>query len=81
MSGDGKRSVGKLPQATAPILDSTIADAPAVRLRVRYRGHSCRASSLARRRVRREVADIEHRLEQFGLNCYGDGEPRAQMFI
>ena len=25
MSGDGKRSVGKLPQATAPILDSTIA--------------------------------------------------------
>jgi hypothetical protein len=23
MSGDGKRSVGKLPQATAPILDST----------------------------------------------------------
>ena len=25
MSGDGKRSVGKLPQATAPVLDSTAA--------------------------------------------------------
>jgi len=31
-----------------------------VNLRVRYRGHSCRARSLIRRRVRREVADIEH---------------------
>ena len=26
MSGDGKRSVGHRPQATAPILDFTIAD-------------------------------------------------------
>ena len=34
--------------------------APVVRLRVRYRVHSCRAGSLIRRRVRREVADIEH---------------------
>jgi hypothetical protein len=27
MSGDGKRGVGHRPQATAPILDSTVADA------------------------------------------------------
>jgi hypothetical protein len=26
MSGDGKRGVGHRPQATAPILDSTVAD-------------------------------------------------------
>jgi hypothetical protein len=26
MSGDGKRSVGHRPQATAPVLDSTLAD-------------------------------------------------------
>ena len=26
MSGDGKRSVGHRPQATAPILDSTVSD-------------------------------------------------------
>jgi len=29
MSGDGKRSVGHRPQATAPILDSTESDVPA----------------------------------------------------
>ena len=28
MSGDGKRSVGHRPQATAPVLDSTIAAHP-----------------------------------------------------
>jgi hypothetical protein len=27
MSGDGKRSVGHRPQATAPVLDSTISEA------------------------------------------------------
>jgi hypothetical protein len=43
-----------------------LADAPIVRLRVRYRGHSCRAGSLTRRRVRREVADIEHRITARG---------------
>ena len=29
-------------------------------------GHSCRALSLVRRRVRREVADIEYRPQQLG---------------
>jgi hypothetical protein len=38
--------------------------APLVNLRVWYRGHSYRARSLTRRRVRREVADIEHGPEQ-----------------
>jgi hypothetical protein len=40
-----------------------ISAAPVVCLRVRYRAQSCRARSLTRRRVRREVADIEHRPE------------------
>jgi hypothetical protein len=38
MSGDGKRSVGHRPQATAPILDSTDPDAPAADQRVRSLG-------------------------------------------
>jgi len=36
MSGDGKRSVGKLPQATAPILDSTEATDIALQPNVRF---------------------------------------------
>jgi hypothetical protein len=35
MSGDGKRGVGHGPKATAPILDSTISEAPEANLRVR----------------------------------------------
>ncbi len=38
MSGDGKRGVGHRPQATAPILDSTMAAAPAAGERVRLLG-------------------------------------------
>src|SRR5580704_5662597 len=38
MSGDGKRSVGKLPQATAPILDSTNSDLPPCQLLSRLSG-------------------------------------------
>jgi hypothetical protein len=38
MSGDGKRSVGHRPQATAPVLDSTEAADPACPLRVRSLG-------------------------------------------
>ena|SRR6266853_4548668 len=36
MSGDGKRGVGHRPQATAPILDSTIAETPAGGRRLSY---------------------------------------------
>src|SRR5271156_5761832 len=32
MSGDGKRGDGQRPQATAPILDSTVADFPRLRV-------------------------------------------------
>jgi hypothetical protein len=38
MSGDGKRSVGHRPQATAPILDSTIATSDALTGSRRFRG-------------------------------------------
>jgi hypothetical protein len=38
MSGDGKRSVGHRPQATAPVLDSTVADVRRGDLNVRFQG-------------------------------------------
>ena len=38
MSGDGKRSVGLGPQATAPVLDSTEADLSGLAATVRYWG-------------------------------------------
>jgi hypothetical protein len=38
MSGDGKRSVGHRPQATAPVLDSTTSDLPADLIEVRLAG-------------------------------------------
>ena len=42
MSGDGKRSVGHRPQATAPILDFTDASVPLLYGLVRKLGSSCR---------------------------------------
>jgi hypothetical protein len=42
MSGDGKRSVGHTPQATAPILDSTIPETTASDRGVRLLGYTCR---------------------------------------
>jgi hypothetical protein len=38
MSGDGKRGVGHRPQATAPILDSTISDIASLRGQLRTGG-------------------------------------------
>jgi hypothetical protein len=35
MSGDGKRSVGHRPQASAPVLDSTIGEVTTSRIEVR----------------------------------------------
>jgi hypothetical protein len=49
MSGDGKRSVGHRPQATAPILDSTISRATAASRDGRFLGSTCRAGHEARR--------------------------------
>ena len=42
MSGDGKRSVGHRPQATAPILDFTISEMAVARVGGRLLGRSCR---------------------------------------
>jgi hypothetical protein len=42
MSGDGKRSVGHRPQATAPVLDSTVADEAETHAEVSSSGQSGR---------------------------------------
>jgi len=50
MSGDGKLHDGQRPQATAPILDSTVATHAALPRMRRYRGTSGRRAGMQIRR-------------------------------
>jgi hypothetical protein len=62
MSGDGKRSVGHRPQATAPILDSTSTAPSANDRRGSFQEHFCRASDEL---VRQFVTQLDRLAQNF----------------
>jgi hypothetical protein len=86
MSGDGKRSVGHRPQATAPILDSTrpAADKTVASLGGRFLGSTCRPCSWEPCKTLRNVAAERKRaeLEALCMEAKGwSGVIRASMAV
>ena len=84
MSGDGKRSVGHRPQATAPILDSTVAGTTVGRRGGRFLGATCRSAlpgspAIGARELWRPVLKVLRPRGDLGRSAVDDPQPTSGM--